>query len=450
MNSAASSRQTKHSPLQGFAAPFRQSRAFPYLWLGHLVSFLGSSVTMVILPVLVYTLTGSTTTMGLVMAAYMLPNVIMLPVSGHIVDRYDRVRIMMLADVARFAIMLLTAVLSLTGILNVSLLYVLVAGYGLLDGLFQPAYAAVRATVFTPDIRVAANSLTQITTQSVRLIGPALGGLLITHLSAGIGFGLDAFTYLLSLFCLIYLRKALITRLQPAAAARGSAAPDTAEPAESIDANLPVVPASETPAGTHWKEDFIEGINVLRGHPWLWITILAFCFVNICYSGIISVLLPWLFKVHHGWPPYIYGLAVTFSGVGAIIAGLLYGLRPKWRHRGILAYGGAMVSGAALLLLPFAASPAVAIAFFALEGFGLMIFGLIWEISLQELVPKEAFGRVASLDLFGSFALLPVGYILVGWLADLIGGVPTIIIFAGLGLSCVGLVLTVPAIRRFQ
>ncbi|MEK3880011.1 MFS transporter [Paenibacillus sp. FSL H8-0122] len=434
MSTAGPSGQPKHHPLEGFAAPFRQSRAFPYLWLGHLVSFLGSSVTMVILPVLVYSLTGSTTIMGMVMAAYMLPNVIMLPVSGHIVDRYDRVRIMMLADIARFIVMITTAVLSLTGVLSIPLLYGLVACYGLLDGLFQPAYAAVRATVFTPDIRVAANSLTQITTQSVRLIGPALGGLLITHLSAGFGFGIDAFTYLISLICLVYLRRVMMTRLQSAAA----------------ETEILAKPAAGTSPAPHWRKDFAEGIHVLRSQPWLWITILAFCFVNICYTGVISVLLPWLFKVHHGWPPYLYGLAVTFSGVGAIAAGLLYGLRAKWYHRGILAYGGAMISGAALLLLPFAGTPAAAITLFAVEGFGLMIFGLIWEISLQELVPKEAFGRVASLDMFGSFALLPVGYILVGWLADLIGGVPTIIIFSSLGLSCVALVLCVPAIRKFQ
>ena len=434
MSTAGPSGQPKHHPLEGFFAPFRQSRAFPYLWLGHLVSFLGSSVTMVILPVLVYSLTGSTTIMGMVMAAYMLPNVIMLPVSGYIVDRYDRVRIMMLADIARFIVMITTAVLALTGVLSIPLLYGLVACYGLLDGLFQPAYAAVRATVFTPDIRVAANSLTQITTQSVRLIGPALGGLLITHLSAGVGFGIDAFTYLISLICLVYLRRVMMARLQSAAA----------------ETEIPAKPAPGTSAAPHWRQDFAEGILVLRSQPWLWITILAFCFVNICYTGVISVLLPWLFKVHHGWPPYYYGLAVTFSGVGAIAAGLLYGLRPKWNHRGILAYGGAMISGAALLLLPFAGTPAAAITFFAIEGFGLMIFGLIWEISLQELVPREAFGRVASLDMFGSFALLPVGYILVGWLADRIGGVPTIIIFSGLGLSCVALVLCIPAIRKFQ
>ncbi|WP_150273523.1 MFS transporter [Paenibacillus tepidiphilus] len=425
---AASSKPERRSPLREFAEPFAKSKAFPYLWLGHIISFLGSSVTMVILPVLVYTLTGSTAIMGMVMAVYMLPNVIMLPISGHIVDRYDRVKIMMTADIARFAVMATIAALALSDILTIPMLYILIAMYGLFDGLFRPAYSAVQASVFTPEIRVAANSLSQMSLQTIRLVGPSLGGLLITHLSAGFGFGLDALTYLLSLICLIYLRKVLLSAVRT----------------ETSSQAVPVTAHSD------WKADFKEGISILRSNPWLWITILAFCFVNICYSGISSILLPWLFKVHHGWEPYVYGLAVTFSGVGAILAGLIYGMRKKWRHRGIMAYGGALVSGAALLLLPFAPGPASAVALFALEGFGLMIFGLIWEISLQDLVPKEAFGRVASLDLFGSFALLPVGYILVGWLADWIGGIPTIAIFSGLGMACIALVLCVPAIRKFQ
>lgn len=98
----------RRNPFRGFAAPFAESRTFTFLWLGHLISFLGSSVTMVILPV-------------------------MLPISGHIVDRYDRVKIMMLADIARFVIMLATAALSLTEVLTIPLLLVLVGFYGCED-----------------------------------------------------------------------------------------------------------------------------------------------------------------------------------------------------------------------------------------------------------------------------------------------------------------------------
>ncbi|MDR6883623.1 MFS transporter [Bacillus sp. 3255] len=412
--------------LEQFLIPFAKSRAFPYIWLSQLISMLGGSVTTVILPMVVYSITGSTTMMGLVMTAYMLPYVLMLPLSGWIVDRYDRVRIMMLTDIVRFIVMLAIAALIFTGALSITVLFGLVAMYGLMEGLFHPAYSAVRATVFTADIRNAANALTQMSHQGVRIIGPVLGGLIVSTVSASYGFGLDALTYLISYLCLLLLVKKSLYKLK--------------SKHEAVQSN----------ASFSWKRELLEGVTILKGHPWLWITILAFCFVNICYNGIIVILVPWLFKVHLGLDPLIYGIGITCSGAGAITAAVIFGSRTQWLHRGILAYGAVILSGAALLAMPFTASPVLLSLLMAIEGFGLMIFGLIWETSLQELVPPEAFGRVVSLDLLGSFALLPLSYALVGWIADQIGGTITITLFALLGLVIVGGVLCVPAIRRFQ
>lgn len=414
------SRPVRTKLLSQFTAPFMQSRSFPYLWLGQLISILGSSVTMVILPIIVYTLTGSSTTMGLIMAAYTIPSILMLPLSGWIVDRYNRIHIMLFADVMRFVIMAIIASFLFSDILSIQALFVMVALYGLLEGLFQPAYSAVRASVFTPEIRNSANALTQISNQAVRLIGPSLGGILVTVLSAGWGVTLDALTYIASFICLFYLRKLLPFHKK------------------------------ETTAAGDWRKDFSEGLHILKSNAWLWVTILAFSFINICYSGTIIVLIPWLFKVHLELTPYIYGIGVTCSGVGAIIAGLLFGMRSKWPHRGIIAYGGALLSGIALLLMAYTSSPFILCALFILEGFGMMIFGLIWETSLQELVPQEAFGRVASLDMLGSFALLPLGYVVVGWLADLIGGTQTIAIFASLGIISVISIMFIPGVRKFD
>lgn len=77
-----------------------------------------------------------------------------------------------------------------------------------------------------------------------------------------------------------------------------------------------------------------------------------------------------------------------------------------------------------------------------------MIFAIIWETSLQEMVPAKSFGRVASLDLMFSFALLPVGYL--GAMADKLGGIFTIGLFSTIGMCIVLGVLCVPHIRRFQ
>ncbi|HDR7638923.1 MULTISPECIES: MFS transporter [Bacillus] len=401
--------------------PVKASRHFKFLWIGQLLSTLGSSITMVILPVVVYSLTGSTVVMGMTMAMYMLPNILALPFAGLVVDRIDRVKLMLFTDIIRCILMLLLATLIFMDVLTIPFLYVLVALYGLMEGIFQPAYSAVRAKVFVPEIRNAANALTQMSNQGIRLIGPALGGLIVSVASAGIGFGLDAVTYLLSFFCLLFLREIKFKKVKPIEKRK-------------ID----------------YKQDFMEGVFVLKSHPWLWITILVFSFINICYAGIIVVLIPWLFNVHHHFEAYVYGLGMASSGVGAVIAALIFGGRERWHKRGLLAYGGVLISGCALLIMPFIAWAPALIGLMAIEGFGMMIFGLIWETSLQELVPEEAFGRVASLDMLGSFALLPLGYVVVGWLATVIGGEITIIALAILVLVTIGIALSVPSIRRFD
>ncbi|WP_322904706.1 MFS transporter [Paenibacillus campi] len=417
------------SALAKLISPIRQSKAFTYLWLGQWIAMLGSSVTMVILPLVIYNLTGSSTMMGLAMTFYMLPNVLILPISGWIVDRTDRLRLIWLTNTIRFLIMLTAAVLMFAGELTLPLLYIGLALYGLMDGIFVPAYSALRAEIFTADIRNAANALSQMSIQAVRLLGPALGGLIVTFTSPGNGFALDSLTYLISLFCFVMLGKFYVSSRRKQVK---QAQTEAASAKSSIAADL------------------LEGLLVLKAHPWLWITIVVFSLLNICYQGIVVVLVPWLFKIHYGFSPVVYGLAMAGSGAGAVLAALLFGSRSRWRYRGWIGYGGALLSGAALLLLAFVSWAPGLVLVMVLEGFGIMMFALIWETSLQELVPIESFGRVASLDLLGSFALLPLGYLLVGWLADHAGGMWTISLFAIIGMLLLLGGLCTKGVRQFD
>ncbi|EHS56342.1 MFS transporter [Paenibacillus kribbensis] len=426
---SSTSSEESHSAWATFTSPVKQSKAFTMLWLGHWIAMLGSSVTTVILPLVIYSLTGSTTIMGLAMTVYMLPNVLILPFAGMIVDRIDRIRLLLFTNIARFGLMSVAAVLMFTGGMKMPFLFIGLALYGLMDGIFNPAYSALRAQVFTPDIRNAANALSQISIQAVRLLGPPLGGFIVSFSSPGVGFGLDSVTYLISFAC-FWMLSAHLTSI--------------------IGKRQAADPEQQDQGGQHFVKDFIAGFTILKSHPWLWITILAFSFINICYSGIIAVLVPWLFKVHHSYSPVVYGVAMASSGVGAMVGAFVYGSRKHWKHRGLLAYLGALVSGLALLLLSVVTWMPGLIMSMMLEGFGIMIFAIIWETSLQELVPAQSFGRVASLDLMFSFALLPVGYLAVGAVADKLGGIFTIGLFAAIGMCIVLGVLFVPHIRRFQ
>lgn len=463
------------SRLAVFLSPLRRSKAFTYLWLGQWIAMLGSSVSVLILPIVVYSLTESSTALGFAMTCYMLPNILALPFAGWIVDKTDRLRLVMISNSARLIIMLAAAISIFNGSLTLERLYIGLVFYGLMEGVFNPAYSALRAEVFTPDIRNAANALSQISIQGVRLLGPALGGMLVSAASPGAGFALDSTTYLISLICFAMLGRVLSAqRKSRSRAAEESASVFSGTDAGKSDrsavqigkasdrtsdlsggaAEAQVTAANRITAKASvlsgFGAEFMEGVHVLRRLPWLWITIVAFSLLNICYTGIVAILVPWLFKVHHGLSPSVYGIAMAGTAVGAILAAVLFGSKRDWKRRGLVAYGGALLGGVALLLLSVITWVPGLVMAMVLEGFGMMMFMIIWEISLQELVPAESFGRVASLDMLGSFALLPVGYLLVGRLADTIGGIPSIAIFACAGILILLTALCSPHIRRFN
>ncbi|WP_353947899.1 MFS transporter [Sporolactobacillus sp. Y61] len=404
-----------------FLEPVFVSRAFRALWIGNTLSVLGSSITSIVVPVLVYSLSQSTVTMGLIMTAYMLPNVIILPFAGLIVDRMNRARLMQAADIIRCLLAFTTMGLGLAGQLTIHLLTFIAVIFGLMDGLFQPAFSAMRATVFVPEIRNSANALNQLSVQGMRLLGPAVGGFIIGMLSAPVGFGIDGITFLISFICLLFLT-------------REGRMYKHVRPEKKV---------------SFFRECF-AGIDVIRKQTWLWVTIIAFSLINIFTTGVIAILIPWLINIHEKYPPYVYGIVMSGEAIGAAIAAFIFGMRKTWRFRGFIAYAGVGLSGFCLLLMPVASSEVLLIVLMIVEGFGMMTFGLIWETSLQEQVAPEAFGRVASLDMLGSFALLPAGFLFTGWFADIVGGVAAIMI---LGLSvviAVFLILFVPGIRKFD
>ncbi|WP_442604241.1 MFS transporter [Paenibacillus sp. KN14-4R] len=410
------------SYFQNLIMPITQSRPFRLLWIGKMLNMLGSSITMVILPIMVLSLTGSTMAMGTTVAISMLMKVIMLPFTGVIVDRLDRMKIVMVTDLIGFILLFGMMIVYILDVLTIEMIYVFVALFGITDALSGPASSAIRAKIYTPEIRNAAISLSQVSGQGIRLLGPTLGGVILTVMSAGVGLGIDGLTFVASFICIYLLR------------------------------NLMKMSSAELPKSKSYdfKKDWVEGVAVLKSHTWLWFTIIAFAFINICFGGVQRVLIPWLFNVHHHLEPVYYGLAMTFAGVGGLLAAFVFGSKAKWRYRGIIAYGGVMLSGLVLFAIPFVSWIPLLMGLMVLEGFGIMIFGLIWETSLQELVPEEAFGRVVSLDMFGSFALLPLGYLGAGWLAEAIGGLATTSILAGVGVVIVAIAFMFPGVRKFD
>jgi MFS family permease len=403
--------------------PIRVSRNFTALWIGQSLANLGSAVLNVVLPVIALSLHASALTIGWLMTLLMIPQVVLLPFSGILADRLPRVPMMIVTDMVRFVLLAIAAVLAAAHRMTLLQLDVFAVLFGAMQALFQPAYAATRAQIYTEQIRNAATALTQGTQQLAMMLGPSLGGLIAGIASGAAGLGVNALGFFISTVSLMFVK---VPRLESTGPAKAKV-----KIWQSI------------------RDELLIGYYELRKHDWLWITILAFSLINILGRGMIAVLLPWLINIHLQMPPYDFGFASSASAVGALAMSLLFGCKRTWRHRGILAYAGVAVSAVALIGLTFVTWLPMIVVIMALHGAGYMLFGLIWEVSLQELVAHETYGRVVSLDIFGSVALLPLGYVLNGWLAEHIGGLWTIGMDSMLVLTIIGVALSFKAIRRF-
>jgi DHA3 family macrolide efflux protein-like MFS transporter len=184
------------SPPPSPFAVFRR-RDFALMWLGQLVDTIGSSLTSLSASILIYRETGSAASVGLMLIATAAPGLVFGLFAGVIVDRYDRKRIMIAANLIRALLVFLIPVLVP---LNIAWLYILVALTSTVGQFFDPAHESVLPEVAPDEELAAANSLMAISSFGSTAIGFAASGLLASLGDLKWAFYIDAITFLLSAF----------------------------------------------------------------------------------------------------------------------------------------------------------------------------------------------------------------------------------------------------------
>lgn len=179
-----------------------QIRDFRLLWFARLVSLLGTWLLVVAVPAYVFTLTGSLAATGLTLAAEFLPPVLLGPIAGVLVDRWDRRRVMIGADIARAASVALLLLAYTPG--DVWLVYLALIAENVGTVVFQPAAQAhTPVVVGTGTSLSSANALNGLTDGVVRFVAAPLGGALLGLAGFNLLVWLDTGTYLLSAAALL-------------------------------------------------------------------------------------------------------------------------------------------------------------------------------------------------------------------------------------------------------
>jgi hypothetical protein len=395
-------------------------RDFRYLWLAQSSSVIGDCIVIVALALFVIELTGSATDLGLVLAASSLPLVAFLLLGGVWADRLPRHRVMVVTDLARFALHALLAALIFTGAVRIWQLIAIEALFGTAEAFFRPAANGLLPQTVPEEEIQQANALSSLSNNIGEFAGPALATALVLGLGAGWAFALDAATFLLS--------AGLLSRVRPRRRA--------VVPSPTTERG-PGLPPEGAPAAAGVWADIRDGFREVRSRDWVWATLAAFCVA--LFTGLAPwfVLGPVVAREQYG-DIGIYGVVSAVLGIGTIAGSLIgIGWRPRFPMRAAML--AILLWPAAAVLYALGATLYLVVPAMLVGGGGIALFDVWWMTALAERIPADKLSRVSSYDWMVSLALLPLGYVLAGPLASALGAVEVLI--GGSMLAAVALAL---------
>jgi MFS family permease len=364
----------------------RDSRDFVVIWIGLLISAVGSGLSSFALGLWVLRTTGSTTQFALTFLATALPAIVAAPLAGTIVDRYDRRLVMILSDVLSAVVMFALAGLLVAGQLQVWHVYVGVGSTALFDTFRSPAFSA-SVPQLVPMARLErANALVQTGNAVAAIVAPLLAGVMVSSMSFAAVLAADAMTFVVGFGTLTL---ATIPRI--ARAVRK----------EQIGA----------------LADATEGWRYVRERPGL-TGLLTIYGTNYFVFAMACVLIaPLLLSFA---TPTLLGIQYAIGGVGLFIGGLVmtaFG-GPRKRAHGVLLYSA--LSGIALALHGVWPSFALVTA----AGFVLFLLMPVINASSAALwqtkVPADLQGRCFAIQHLVFYLVTAAGYLLAGPLSDLV------------------------------
>ncbi|MFB8243222.1 MFS transporter [Kitasatospora purpeofusca] len=405
-----------------------RQRNFQAMWSAHTVSQFGTQITFFVIPVLALTtLSASTGQLGLVSAMETLPFLLVALPAGALLDRWDRRRVMITADIGRAAAIALLPVGHLTGVLSVPLLCAVGFCIGLFTVFFDIADQAFLPTVVPPEQTPDGNSRLEFSRSTAELAGPSLGGVLLQTVSAPLVLVVNSVSYLVSALLLNLVRT-------PAVQA----------------------PNTPAPAKTRMRTRIAEGLRFVLRHRTLRSLALATGISNLVgLGGALGVVLTAYALRDLKLSPGELGLALTVGNCGALVGATLGGRLTRLAGLGPVLIGAKSMSGIAVVVLA-TATPARAVPTL-IAAVGIMACGItvynIGQVSLRQAVtPTGMQARMNASVRFAVWGTLPVGALAGGFLGSVLGTRPTLWTIAGIGLlSCLPLILTkdVRTLRTF-
>ncbi len=331
---------------------------------------------------------GSASDVSLVLGVQLAPTIAFMIFGGVAGDRFKRNQIVGGSDIIGCLFVFLSAASFIFGFTTIALLCFTGFFFGVLNAFWWPAFSGMLPEILPKEQLQKGNAINGLLSNFGYVAGSLVAGILVATFGAGWAILIDGISFLIAgiLVWTINLK--------------------------------PITAGSNDKPPAMWRE-LREGLQEFISRKWVVVVVIAFSFINLAYEATLGVLGPIATKEHNGGPKE-WSWVIAAITLGMIVGGvlalkihlsrpLLVGILPEifvglWIF--IIGVPNQLV---ATLLLAFA------------TGISIEIFYVAWSTSMQQHIPSESYSRVISYDALGSYALAPIGLVVIGPIIEAIG-----------------------------
>ena len=358
---------------------------------------------------------GSANVLGFVLGVTTIVFLIMTPFGGVIADKYGRARMVGLTDMAAGLVLLVQVAYFATGNVPIAVLLIVNGFFGLMWGIFWPAFSGLVPAVLPEAGLQKGNALNAFMTNAGVILGAAAAGILIDIFGVAFTLAVDAISFIVSGFMIFTFRH--------------------------------LTPRAKTSENT-MLDDLIHGWRVFLSFRWIVIIVASFSFIVMCWAAAENVLGP-LIALEHFNGAKSWSFVITAESAGLVVGSIIaIKVKPKYPMRflmlssfSITFYIWSMAKPQSLLMIAFGAF---------LFGITLDLWGTLWYTALQRKVPRDSLSRVSAFDGMGSMMFRPVGLAIAAPLSILFGIENVLEIFAGITVVAIILPLLNSEVRNMS
>lgn len=374
---------------------------FRKLWVGDTISQFGTQVSQLAIPlVAILFLKASAFEVALLGTVEFLPFLLFTLPAGAWVDRLHRRPILIIGDVGRALLLVSIPVASTLGVLTIAQLYIVGFGMGILTVFFDVSYQSYLPSLVDRDQLVEGNAKLQASQSAAQILGPGFGGYLIGVLTAPIAVIVDALSYAASALFVF-----------------------------SIRGSEPPLPATEGPRGSRIERlrgfggEIREGLTFVLGHPYLRMIAGATSSSNLFSNIATGIYLVYVVRVLELAPVQI-GLIFSLGSIGTLVGALVANKIANRIGVGRTIVLAMALNGPSVLLIaiaPVGGAEPYLIASAALGGFTSLIYNINQVSFRQAITPERMQGRMNATMRFLVWGTIPIGSVISGILATILG-----------------------------